>query len=80
MCRINTEDGQEEYVDRLTDDFFGESNINCIVDMGGTTDIFIDFLQQYGEIPSGDYYVYLTVKDEYRVVSRVMRKINSGIW
>lgn len=65
LYRINTEDGQEEYVDRLTDDFFGESNINCIVDMGGTTDIFIDFLQQYGEIPSGDYYVYLTVKDEY---------------
>lgn len=65
LYRRNIEDGTEEYIDPLADDFLGESNVNCDITMNGETDIVLDLSKQYSELTTGEYIVYLSVKDQY---------------
>lgn len=65
LYRKNVEDGTEEYIEPLVNDFLGELNINCDIAMNGVSDIILDLSKKYGDLVAGEYVVYLSVKDRY---------------
>lgn len=65
LYQKNTETNAEEFMEPLVDEFQGESDLDIQINREGVTEMSIDFTHLHGELPAGDYVIYLTIEDEY---------------
>lgn len=69
LCKPGTDPDSGEYTEELIDplvmDVTGETDPNLPIPGNAETTIPLDLSLLYGELPAGDYLIYLSVKDEY---------------
>ena len=65
LYKKNPDGESEDYIEPLIDEFMGESDPNITIRKESTTEISIDFSHLYGELPTGNYVIYLIINDQY---------------
>ncbi len=65
LYKKDAETHAEEFMEPLIDEFRGESNLDILINREGETEIPVDFTHLHGELPAGDYVIYLMIDDVY---------------
>lgn len=65
LYKSNAGKDTEEYIEPLMDDYGVESDFYIPISSESSTEFTIDFSSLYGELPAGNYVIYLSITDQY---------------